>query len=41
VVKKLVAMLLGVAMTVVALVALHILDTADGTQHRRFLPARW
>ena len=38
---KTVAMLLGVALTVLALVALHILDTADGTRHRRFLPARW
>ncbi|OBF88486.1 arabinosyltransferase [Mycobacterium sp. 852002-51163_SCH5372311] len=38
---KLVAMVLGVLMTVAALVALHVLDTADGTRHRRFLPARW
>jgi len=37
---KLMAMLLGVAMTVVALGALHVLDTADGIRHRRFLPAR-
>jgi arabinosyltransferase C len=30
-----------VALTGVALVALHVLDTADGTRHRRFLPPRW
>ena len=40
-VLKLVAMVLGVALTVVALTALHILDTADGMRHRRFLPRRW
>ncbi|MGB3522263.1 MAG: arabinosyltransferase domain-containing protein, partial [Mycobacterium sp.] len=38
---KLAAMILGVTLTIVALIALHILDTADGTRHRRFLPARW
>ncbi len=38
---KLLAMILGVAMTVVSLIALHVLDTADGMRHRRFLPARW
>ncbi|MEZ0363507.1 arabinosyltransferase domain-containing protein [Mycobacterium sp. pUA109] len=38
---KLAAMILGVAATVIALVALHLLDTADGTRHRRFLPSRW
>ncbi|MGH3675022.1 MAG: arabinosyltransferase domain-containing protein [Mycobacterium sp.] len=38
---KLVVMILGVAMTVVALIALHVLDTADGMRHRRFLPPRW
>ena len=38
---KLAAMILGVVLTVVALVALHVLDTADGTPHRRFLPSRW
>ena len=38
---KMAAMILGVALTVAALVALHVLDTADGTRHRRFLPARW
>lgn len=38
---KMAAMILGVVMTAAALIALHILDTADGTRHRRFLPARW
>lgn len=38
---KMVAMVLGVALTLIALLALHVLDTADGTRHRRFLPARW
>jgi arabinosyltransferase C len=38
---KLAAMILGVALTAVSLVALHVLDTADGTRHRRFLPPRW
>ncbi|HWT50193.1 MAG TPA: arabinosyltransferase, partial [Mycobacterium sp.] len=38
---KLAAMILGVMLTAVALIALHILDTADGTRHRRFLPPRW
>ncbi len=38
---KMVAMVLGVALTFVALLALHVLDTADGTRHRRFLPSRW
>ncbi|MEB3064615.1 arabinosyltransferase domain-containing protein [[Mycobacterium] zoologicum] len=38
---KLAAMILGVALTIIALIALHILDTADGSRHRRFLPARW
>lgn len=38
---KLIAMILGVALTLVALIALHVLDTADGMRHRRFLPARW
>jgi arabinosyltransferase C len=40
-VLKLAAMILGVALTIAALVALHVLDTADGTRHRRFLPRRW
>jgi arabinosyltransferase C len=38
---KMAAMILGVVLTAAALVALHVLDTADGTRHRRFLPARW
>ncbi|OBF15405.1 arabinosyltransferase [Mycobacterium kubicae] len=38
---KMAAMILGVVLTGAALIALHILDTADGTRHRRFLPARW
>ncbi|MDT5092595.1 MAG: arabinosyltransferase [Mycobacterium sp.] len=38
---KLLAMVLGVAVTAVSLVALHVLDTSDGMRHRRFLPARW
>jgi arabinosyltransferase C len=38
---KMVAMILGVVLTVVALIALHVLDTSDGMKHRRFLPARW
>lgn len=38
---KLAAMILGLTLTLAALIALHILDTADGTRHRRFLPARW
>ena len=38
---KLLAMVLGVALTIAALIALHVLDTADGMRHRRFLPPRW
>jgi arabinosyltransferase C len=38
---KTLAMIIGVAMTIVALFALHVLDTADGMRHRRFLPPRW
>ncbi|GAB1814200.1 arabinosyltransferase domain-containing protein [Mycobacterium sp. MUNTM1] len=38
---KMAAMILGLVLTAAALIALHILDTADGTRHRRFLPARW
>ncbi|WP_156669514.1 arabinosyltransferase domain-containing protein [Mycobacterium sp. E3339] len=38
---KMAAMILGVVLTAAALVALHLLDTADGTRHRRFLPSRW
>jgi len=38
---KTAAMVLGVALTIAALIALHVLDTADGARHRRFLPRRW
>ena len=38
---KMLAMILGVAMTLASLIALHVLDTADGMRHRRFLPARF
>ncbi len=38
---KMAAMILGVVLTAIALIALHVLDTADGTRHRRFLPSRW
>ena len=38
---KLLVMIVGVLMTIVALGALHVLDTADGVRHRRFLPPRW
>lgn len=38
---KLLAMIIGVAMTIVALGALHVLDRADGRRHKRFLPSRW
>ncbi|OBJ10765.1 arabinosyltransferase [Mycobacterium sp. 1465703.0] len=38
---KMAAMILGLVLTAASLIALHILDTADGTRHRRFLPARW
>lgn len=38
---KMAAMILGVLLTAASLIALHVLDTADGTRHRRFLPSRW
>ncbi|BBY18992.1 arabinosyltransferase A [Mycolicibacterium litorale] len=38
---KLLVMFAGVALTVIALGALHVLDTDDGMRHRRFLPSRW
>ncbi|GFG53845.1 arabinosyltransferase [Mycolicibacterium agri] len=38
---KLIVMIVGVAMTIIALGALHVLDAADGIRHRRFLPPRW
>jgi arabinosyltransferase C len=40
-VLKMLAMIVGVVMTVIALGALHVLDSADGMRHRRFLPPRW
>jgi arabinosyltransferase C len=38
---KMLAMIVGIAMTILALGALHVLDSADGMRHRRFLPPRW
>ena len=38
---KMLAMIFGVVLTVVALSALHVLDCADGVRHKRFLPSRW
>src|SRR6478752_1405923 len=38
---KLIVMIVGVAMTIIALGALHVLDAADGMRHKRFLPPRW
>src|SRR5690349_15418835 len=38
---KMVVMIVGLLMTAIALGALHVLDTADGMRHRRFLPPRW
>ena len=38
---KMLAMIFGVALTVLALGALHMLDTADGRTVKRFLPPRW
>ncbi|MDG3010428.1 arabinosyltransferase [Rhodococcus sp. D2-41] len=35
------AMIFGVLLTVISLVALARLDATDGRKHRRFLPARW
>ncbi|WP_283956352.1 arabinosyltransferase domain-containing protein, partial [Blastococcus sp. CCUG 61487] len=40
-VAKLIAMILGVLLTAVSLVALHTLDTADGRRHKRFMPEGW
>ncbi len=34
-------MVVGVAMTLTSLGALHVLDRADGRRHKRFLPPRW
>jgi arabinosyltransferase C len=38
---KTIVMIAGVALTLLALGALHLLDIADGMRHRRFLPPRW
>ena len=38
---KTLAMIIGVAMTIVALGALHMLDAADGRRVKRILPRRW
>ncbi|WP_280502240.1 arabinosyltransferase domain-containing protein [Nocardia farcinica] len=38
---KLAVMIAAAVCTLVALVALHLLDTADGRRARRFLPAHW
>lgn len=38
---KLLAMIVGVTMTLISLGALHVLDNADGRRHKRFLPQRW
>jgi arabinosyltransferase C len=38
---KTLVMVLAVALTIIALGALHVLDSADGVRHRRFLPQRW
>ncbi|MBH0779013.1 arabinosyltransferase domain-containing protein [Nocardia bovistercoris] len=38
---KLIAMIAAAVCTVIALIALHLLDTSDGRRARRFLPAHW
>lgn len=38
---KMIVMVIGLLTTLIALVALHVLDTADGMRHRRLLPTRW
>ncbi|MFE7798403.1 arabinosyltransferase domain-containing protein [Nocardia sp. NPDC057440] len=38
---KLAAMIAAAVFTIIALVALHLLDNADGRRPRRFLPAHW
>ncbi|WP_405179070.1 arabinosyltransferase domain-containing protein [Nocardia sp. NBC_01377] len=38
---KLLAQIAAVICTVIALIALHLLDTSDGRRARRFLPAHW
>ncbi|WP_040772716.1 arabinosyltransferase domain-containing protein [Nocardia pneumoniae] len=38
---KLAAMIAAAVFTLIALIALHLLDTSDGRRPRRFLPAHW
>ncbi|WP_439031139.1 arabinosyltransferase domain-containing protein [Gordonia terrae] len=38
---KLAAIVLGIVMTIVSLIALGVLDRRDGRSHKRFLPAGW
>ncbi|PXW30616.1 UNVERIFIED_CONTAM: EmbC-like arabinotransferase in arabinogalactan biosynthesis [Williamsia faeni] len=38
---KFAAMVIGIVMTIVSLIALALLDARDGRGHHRFLPARW
>ncbi|MBF6238066.1 arabinosyltransferase domain-containing protein [Nocardia otitidiscaviarum] len=38
---KRLAMIGAVVFTIIALIALHLMDTTDGRRHRRFLPAHW
>ncbi|MFI9511447.1 arabinosyltransferase domain-containing protein [Nocardia sp. NPDC052566] len=38
---KLTAMIAAAVCTIIALIALHLLDNADGRRARRFLPAHW
>ena len=38
---KMAAMVVGLLLTLIALGALHVLDTADGRAVKRFLPPRW
>lgn len=40
-VLKLIAMVAAAVCTIIALIALHLLDTSDGRRARRFLPAHW
>ncbi|GAA5096099.1 arabinosyltransferase domain-containing protein [Nocardia iowensis] len=40
-VLKLAAIVAAVLFTIIALIALHLLDTSDGRRARRFLPAHW
>nr|WP_221333165.1 arabinosyltransferase domain-containing protein [Nocardia transvalensis] len=38
---KLAAIIAAIVLTVIALICLHLIDTADGRRPRRFLPAHW